>query len=210
MWEVLGRMYKRVMMHRITNQAVFAVMIGLELPTAQLAPMEGRRSLLRCSKELFSTYRITTMPSNICSAHLASPIPAVVSWWLPIWQWTAEIADLYDLGLQRIAPLPWYRPLPGLSHHYHAQQHLQCPLGFYHTCSGLMVAAYLAADCRNSRLVRLGPPAHCPITSVQTSTRLIASLPCPATSSVPTWLLPYLRWSHGGCLDDGGQQKFQI
>jgi hypothetical protein len=30
-------MYKRVMMHRFTNQALFAVMIGLELPTAQLA-----------------------------------------------------------------------------------------------------------------------------------------------------------------------------
>jgi hypothetical protein len=44
-------MFKRVMMHRITYQALFAVMIGMELPTAQLAAMEGRRSLLRCSKD---------------------------------------------------------------------------------------------------------------------------------------------------------------
>jgi hypothetical protein len=41
MREVLGRMYKRLMMHRFTNQALFAVMIGMELPTAQLAAMEG-------------------------------------------------------------------------------------------------------------------------------------------------------------------------
>jgi hypothetical protein len=51
MWEVLGRMYKRVMMHRFTNQALFAVMIGLELPTAQLAAIEGQRGLLHCSKD---------------------------------------------------------------------------------------------------------------------------------------------------------------
>jgi hypothetical protein len=34
MREVLREMNKRVMMHRFTNQALFAVMIGLELPTA--------------------------------------------------------------------------------------------------------------------------------------------------------------------------------
>jgi hypothetical protein len=28
MWEVLGRMYKCVMMHRITNQALFAVLVA--------------------------------------------------------------------------------------------------------------------------------------------------------------------------------------
>jgi hypothetical protein len=91
--------------------------------------------------DLYQAYCITTMPSNIFRAHLASTIPMVVSWWLPRWQRTAVIADLVRLGLQRIAPLPRYRPLPGVSHHYHAQQHLQCPLGFYHTCGGLMVAA---------------------------------------------------------------------
>jgi hypothetical protein len=91
--------------------------------------------------DLYQAYGITTMPSNIFSAHLACTILAVVSWWLPRWQQTAEIADWYSLGLQRIAPLPRYRPLSGLSHHYHAQQHLQCPLGLYHTCGGLMVAA---------------------------------------------------------------------
>jgi hypothetical protein len=51
MWEVLGRINKRVMMHRFTNQALFAVMIGLELPTAQLAAMEDQRGFLRCSKD---------------------------------------------------------------------------------------------------------------------------------------------------------------
>jgi hypothetical protein len=50
MCEVLGRMYKHLMMHRITNQALFAVMIGLELPMAQLAAMQGQCGLLRCSK----------------------------------------------------------------------------------------------------------------------------------------------------------------
>jgi hypothetical protein len=150
------------------------------------------------------------MPSNIYSAHLASTIPAVVSWWLPIWQWTAEIADLNGLSLQPRAPLPFQRALPVLSHYYHAQQHLQCPLGFSNTCSGLMVAAYLAVDCRNSRLERLEPPAQSSIAFPKSFTSLIASLPCQVTSAVPTWLLQYLRWSHGGCLDGGGLQKFQI
>jgi hypothetical protein len=150
------------------------------------------------------------MPSNIFNAHLASPIPAVVSWWLPIWQRTAEIADLNGLSLQRIAPLPFQRALPVLSHHYYAQQHLQCPLGFSNTCGGLMVAAYMAADCRNSRLERLEPPALSSIAFPKSFTSLIASLPCQVTFSVSTWLLQYLRWSHGGCLDDRGQQKFQI
>jgi hypothetical protein len=51
MWEVLGRIYKLVMMHRFTNQALFAVMIGLELPTAQFAAVEGECGLLHCSKD---------------------------------------------------------------------------------------------------------------------------------------------------------------
>jgi hypothetical protein len=51
MREVLGRIYKCVMMHRFTNQALFAVMIGLELPTEQLAAMEDQRGFLRCSKD---------------------------------------------------------------------------------------------------------------------------------------------------------------
>jgi hypothetical protein len=51
MRDILDRMNKRVMMHRFTNQAVFAVMIGLELPTAQLAAVEGERGFLRCSKD---------------------------------------------------------------------------------------------------------------------------------------------------------------
>jgi hypothetical protein len=83
--------------------------------------------------------------SLLCPATSSGP-----TWLLPYLRWShggcldgriAEIADLYGLGLQRIAPLPRYQPLPGLSHHYYAQQHLQCPLGFYHTCGGLMVAA---------------------------------------------------------------------
>jgi hypothetical protein len=51
MREFLRRMYKRLMMHRITNQALFAVMIGLDFPTAQLAAMKGQCGLLRCSKD---------------------------------------------------------------------------------------------------------------------------------------------------------------
>jgi hypothetical protein len=38
-------------MHRIANQALFVVMIGLELPTAQLAAIENQHCLLRCSKD---------------------------------------------------------------------------------------------------------------------------------------------------------------
>jgi hypothetical protein len=126
-------------------------------------------------------------------------------------------ADCRNCRLERLEPPALssiafpksFTSLIYILHYYHAKLHLQCPLGFSNTCGGLMVAAYMAVDCSNCRLVRLGPPAHCPITLVQTSTRLIASLPCPATSSVPTWLLPYLRWSHGGCLDGSRLQKFQ-
>jgi hypothetical protein len=149
------------------------------------------------------------MLSNIFSAHLASPIPAAVSWWLPIWKRAAEIPDLYGLGLQRSAPLPFQRALPGFSPYHRAKQHLECPLGFSNTCGGLMVAAYMDADCRNSRLVWLGPPAQRPIAFPKSFTRLIALSPCQVTSSVPTWLLQYLRRSHGGCLYGSGLQKFQ-
>jgi hypothetical protein len=38
-------------MHKFTNEALLAVMIGSELPTAQLAAVEGQRSLLYCSND---------------------------------------------------------------------------------------------------------------------------------------------------------------
>jgi hypothetical protein len=95
---------------------------GSGLQKLQTCTAWASSALPHClSKELYQSYCTTTMPSNICSAHLASPIPAVVSWWLPIWQRTAEIPDLNGLSLQRRAPLPFQRALPVLSHYYHAK-----------------------------------------------------------------------------------------
>jgi hypothetical protein len=152
------------------------------------------------------------MPSNIFSAHLASTIPAVVSWWLPRWQWTAEIADMNGLSLQRRAPLPFQRALQSYritimpSNIFSAHLASTIPA----VVSWWLPRWRQTADCRNCRLERLEPPAQSSIPFQKSFTSLIASLPCPATSSVPTWLLQYLQWSHGACLDDGGLQKFQI
>jgi hypothetical protein len=44
-------MYKRVMMHKFTNEALLAVMIGLELPMVQLAAVEDQRYLLYYSND---------------------------------------------------------------------------------------------------------------------------------------------------------------
>jgi hypothetical protein len=38
-------------MHKFTNEALLAVMIGLELLTAQLAALEDQRSLLHCRND---------------------------------------------------------------------------------------------------------------------------------------------------------------
>jgi hypothetical protein len=47
-------MEKRAMMHKLTNEALLAVMIGLELPTAQLEAVEDQRYLLHCSNDPMS------------------------------------------------------------------------------------------------------------------------------------------------------------
>jgi hypothetical protein len=77
----------------------------------------------------------------------------------------------------------------GLTHCYHAQRQRHCPLGFYSTCGGLMVAACMAAICGISRVVWLVPPAHHHETLSPSSNRPNTLLPCPATTSLPPWLL---------------------
>jgi hypothetical protein len=140
------------------------------------------------------------MPSNNVTAPLASTLNLVVSWWLPTWQQSAEFPDLYGLCLQRTTMKHFRRVPTGLTHCYHAQQQRHCPLGFYITCGGLMVAAYMAAKCGISRVVRLVPPAHHYETLLQSSNRPNALQPCPATTSLPPWLLHYMWWSHGRSL----------
>jgi hypothetical protein len=149
------------------------------------------------------------MPSNNFTAPLASTILVAVSWWQPTWQQSAEFPDVYGLCLQRTTMKRFCRVPTGLTHCYHAKQQLHCPLGFYNTCGGLMVAAYMAAECGISRLVQLVPPAHHYETLLQSSKRPNALLPCPATTSLPPWLLNYLWRSHGGSLHGSRVRNFQ-
>jgi hypothetical protein len=149
------------------------------------------------------------MPSNNVTAPLASTLLVAVSRRLPTWQQSAEFPDLYSLCLQRTTMKHFCRVPTGLTHCYHAQQQLHCPLGFYITCGGLMVAAYMAAECGISRRVRLVPPAHHHETLLQSSNWLNALLPCPATLSLSPWLLHYLWQSQGGCLHGSRVRNFQ-
>jgi hypothetical protein len=140
------------------------------------------------------------MPSNNFTAPLASTLLVAVSWWQPAWQQSAEFPDVYS---QRTTMKHFFRVPTGLTHCYHAQQQLHCPFGCYITCDGLIVAAYMAAECGISRLVQLVPPAHHHETLLQSSNRPNALLPCPPTTSLPPWLLHYLWRSHGGSLHGG-------
>jgi hypothetical protein len=149
------------------------------------------------------------MPSNNVTAPLASTLLVAVSWWLPAWQQSAEFPDLYSLCLQRTTMKHFCRVPTGLTHCYHAQQQLHCPLGFYNTCGSLMVAACMAAECGISRLVQLVPPAHHHETLLQSSNRPNALLVCPVTTSLPPWLLHYLWQSHGDSLHGSRVRNFQ-
>jgi hypothetical protein len=149
------------------------------------------------------------MPSNNVTAPLASTLLVVVSWWLPTLQQSAEYAELYGLCLQ-LTTMKHFRRVPtGLTHCYHAQRRRHCPLGFYISCGGLMVAACMAAKGGISRRVRLVPPAHHHETLLQSSNKTNALLPCPATTSLPPWLLHYLWRSHGGSLHGSKVRNFQ-
>jgi hypothetical protein len=140
------------------------------------------------------------MPSDDVTVPLASTLVVAVSWWLPAWQQRAEFPDVYGLCLQRTTMKHFCRVPTRLTHCYHAQQQLHCPLGFYITCGGLMVAACMAAKYGISRHVQLVPPAQHHEILLQSSNRPNTLLPCPATTSLSPWLLHYLWWSHGGCL----------
>jgi hypothetical protein len=87
------------------------------------------------------------MPSNNVTVPLASTLLVVVSWWQPTWQQSAKFPDLYGLCLQLTTMKHFCRVPTSLTHCYHAQQQRHCPLGFYITCGGLMVAAYISAEC---------------------------------------------------------------
>jgi hypothetical protein len=149
------------------------------------------------------------MPSNNVTAPLASTLNVVVSWWLPTWQQSAEFPDLHGLCLQRTTMKHFCRVPTRLTHCYHAQQQRHCPLGFYITCGGLVVAACTPAECGISRRVRLVPPAHHHETLLQSSNRPNALLPCPATTSLSPWLLHYVWRSRGGSLHASRVRNFQ-
>jgi hypothetical protein len=59
------------------------------------------------------------------------------------------------------------------------------------------LAAYMAAECGISRLVRLVPPAHHHFTLSQSSNWPNALFSYPVTILLPPWLLHYLWRSHG-------------
>jgi hypothetical protein len=149
------------------------------------------------------------MPRNNFTASLASTLLVAVSWWQPTWQQSAEFPEVYGLCLQHTTMKRFCRVPTGLTHCYHAQQQLHCPLCFYNTCGGLMVAACMAAECGISRRVRLVPPAHHHETLLQSSNRPNALLPCQATTSLPPWLLHYLWRSHSGSLHGSRVRNFQ-
>jgi hypothetical protein len=149
------------------------------------------------------------MPRNNFTDPLVSTFLVVVSWWLPTWQQSAEFPDLYGLCLQCTTMKHFCRVPTSLTHCYHAQQQRHCPLGFYNTCGGLMVAAYISAECGISRRVRLVPPAHHHETLLQSSNMPNASLSCPVTTSLPPWLLHYLWQSHGGSRHGSRVRNFQ-
>jgi hypothetical protein len=148
------------------------------------------------------------MPSNNFTVPLASTLLVAVSWWLPTWQQSAEFPDLYGLCLQRTTMKHFCRVPTGVTHCYHAQKQLHCPLGFYITCGGLMEAAYMAAECGISRVIWLVPPAHHNETLLQSSNRPNALPPCPATTSLSSWLVHYLWRSHGGSLHGSKVRNF--
>jgi hypothetical protein len=59
------------------------------------------------------------------------------------------------------------------------------------------LAAYMAAECGISILVRLVPPAHHHFTLSESSNRRNALFSYPVTSLLPPWILHYLWRSHG-------------
>jgi hypothetical protein len=149
------------------------------------------------------------MPSSKVTVPLASTLLVVVSWWLPTLQQSAAFPELYGLCFQPTTMKHFCRVPTGLTHCYHAQRRRHCPLGFYITCGGLMVAACMAAKYGISRRVRLVPSAQHHEILLQSSNRPYALLPCPAATSLSPWLLHYLWRSHGGCLHGSKVRNLQ-